>query len=61
MGTEPLEQGFQKNLDIDYHLLANSDATGFDSMRVWTADQGNYSHAFHIARRLVPHIAVVGE
>jgi serine/threonine protein kinase len=50
MGTEPLENGFQKNLDLDYHVLPNDDATGFDSMRVVTGDQGSYSHAFSAAQ-----------
>ncbi len=50
VGTEPLENGFQKNLDIEYHVLPNRDATGYDSMRVVTGDQGSYSHAFSAAQ-----------
>ena len=50
VGTEPLENGFQKKLDIDYHVLPNGDATGFDSMRVVTGDQGSYCHPFSAAQ-----------
>lgn len=44
MGTEILEQGFHRNLDIDYHIQFNSEGTSFDSMRVVTNDQGYYWH-----------------
>ncbi len=47
MGTEPLEHGFRKSLDIDYHALSNADATGYDSMRVISQDQGGYYHKFN--------------
>jgi len=50
MGTEPLENGFRKALDIDYHVLPNAEATGFDSMRVVTRDQGSYFHPFSEAQ-----------
>ena len=50
MGTEPLEHGFKKSLDIDYHVLPNEDASGFDSMRVATNDQGAYFHPFSAAQ-----------
>jgi serine/threonine protein kinase len=50
MGTEPLERGFQKSLDIDYHVLPNEDASGFNSMRVATSDQGAYFHPFSAAQ-----------
>jgi tRNA A-37 threonylcarbamoyl transferase component Bud32 len=51
MGTEPLEQGFHKTLDIDYHVLPNADATGFDSMRMFSTDQGGYWHSFSSAQQ----------
>ena len=46
MGTEPLEHGFKKSLDLDYHVLPNADASVLDSMRVVTNDQGAYFHPF---------------
>jgi hypothetical protein len=55
MGTEPLEQGFSKDLMIDYHVLQNPDATGFDSMRVWSADQGGYYHPLSGAQSRAAH------
>jgi len=51
MGTEPLERGFIKDLSIDYHVLADAEATGIDSMRIsTTADQGGYFHPFRAAQ-----------
>jgi len=55
MGTEPLEQGFRKDLDIDYHVLANADATGLDSMRVSSTDQGSYFHPFSASQSGAAH------
>jgi len=44
MGTEILEHGFHKNLDIDYHVQYNDEGTSFDSIRLVTNDQGYYWH-----------------
>jgi serine/threonine-protein kinase len=55
MGTEPLEHGFSKDLAIDYHILPNANATGFDSMRVFTTDQGGYYHPFSATQCGVAH------
>jgi len=50
LGTEPLEHGYKKELDIDYHLLNNADASGYDSIRVVSNDQGGYYHEFSSAQ-----------
>ncbi len=55
MGSEPLEQGFRKDLSIDYHILTNADATGYDSMRVWSTDQGAYFHPLSAAQSRAAH------
>ena len=44
MGSEILEHGFQKDRDISYQSLVNAEATRLESIRVWTADQGEYFH-----------------
>jgi len=50
MGSEILEHGFQKSLDIDYHVLQNADATALDSLRVVSHDQGEYFHPLSTAQ-----------
>ncbi len=50
MGTEPLERGFQKDPAVDYHLLLNAKATGTDSIRVMSTDQGGFFHPFSPAQ-----------
>lgn len=46
MVSEPAEQGFVRDHDIDYRAQFNKDGSGLDSMRVVTNDQGYYRHSF---------------
>lgn len=50
IGTELSEHGFLKHLDIDFHVLYNADGSAFDSMRVWSNDQGLFYHPLSAAQ-----------
>jgi serine/threonine-protein kinase len=50
--VEPLEHGFQKENAIEYRVLSNLDATGLDSIRVTSPEQGMYYHPLNRAQSL---------
>jgi tRNA A-37 threonylcarbamoyl transferase component Bud32 len=48
--SEPLEHGFQARGIIDNHVIPNADATGFESLRITSSDQGGYYHLLNEAQ-----------
>jgi hypothetical protein len=42
--AEPLEHGFRSADAIDWRIVPNADATGFEALRIFSPDQGGYHH-----------------